>query len=286
MTTDNEELGLDNRTDLDGPEGTFVPEDTNDDEEESKQDKLVTLALDPDDISGSLDRLMQENPKVLNVVNTLIGNKARNKYNPRIQELELELEGLRAQPRLDAVNNMPQEELAERLKDPNFRREYNDTLSIPDVLAQKRQQTAVARRIAETIDQAQDAGLSTSSANSILERLANGEFDTDENGQPISDISVAMSNLNKAIYSEFSVAPKSSNGSVADVSDALDTASPDVSSSSSSSSKSGVSFSIDQVNRMDPMEFERHFPQDDDFNQAVRDGRITGLSPESVAALQ
>ena len=286
MTTDNEELGLDNRTDLDGPEGTFVPEDTNDDEEESKQDKLVTLALDPDDISGSLDRLMQENPKVLNVVNTLIGNKARNKYNPRIQELELELEGLRAQPRLDAVNNMPQDELAERLKDPDFRREYNDTLSIPDVLAQKRQQTAVARRIAETIDQAQDAGLSTSSANSILERLANGEFDTDENGQPISDISVAMSNLNKAIYSEFSVAPKSSNGSVADVSDALDTASPDVSSSSSSSSKSGVSFSIDQVNRMDPMEFERHFPQDDDFNQAVRDGRITGLSPESVAALQ
>jgi len=259
-----------------------IIDETPDEVVEPKQDEVVTLALDPKDISGSLDKLMREQPDVLNVVNSLIGNKARNKYQPRISELELELEAIRAKDNRSFIDNMPADELAENLKSPQFAEQYSQTMSAEDVLTSKRQQTAILNRIGATIDQAQTAGLSTVAANSIMERLSNGEFDTDGDGNMIEDAETAFANLNTAIYAAMRdgtqvVAPSTNRASIADVEATLDEATPDVSSSGSTSS-TGPSYSIDEVNKMNPLEFERVFPNDEDFDNAVKAGRITGLS--------
>ena len=303
MTTDNDNLGFGEPPNLEpeNPNEDIVNVDDNDSGDESsessddKKQEAVTLTLDPNDISGSLDRLMRDEPKVLNVVNTLIGNKARTKYNPRIQELEAELESIRGVQQRSKFEQIPQDELPERMKDPDFARQYSDAMSSEEVLQAKRQAAAVSRRIGSIIDNAQDAGLSTQGANSIFERLQKGEFDHAEDGSPIMDVETAIGNLNSAIYKEMlnqGATPAGSNLDTnnssspdASVSDALDESTPDVSQGGSGTRTGGPTFSIDDINKMDPLTFETHFPNDDDYTNAIKEGRITGLSTEARSAI-
>jgi len=254
---------------------------------EAESQGTVTLEIDPTDVSGSLNRLMGENPEVLNVVNAMIGQKAATKWRPQVSALELEISELRAKDQKRIIGEAPVDDVNERLRtDQQFRQQYDEVMQSDDVLAQQRQQIAVSNQINSSIELATSRGLSYERANALLGKVADGSFDVDGDGNAVS-IDVAMEAFQSALYGE--LMDNASTPPVAAVESApvsteelLDTASPDVSPSGGGGA-GGVQYTKQQIENMDPDEFIINFPNDGDYEQAYKEGRISGFSQEAKA---
>ena len=253
---------------------------------EAEGQGTVTLEIDPNDVSGSLNRLMGENPEVLNVVNAMIGQKAATKWRPQVSALELEVSELRANNSKRIIEQAPVDDVNERLRtDPQFRQQYDEVMESDDVLAQQRQQIAVSNQINNSIELATSRGLSYERANALLGKVADGSFDVDDEGNAVS-IDVAMESFQSALYGELMQNASAPSAPVvetpASTEELLDTASPDVSPSGGSAT-GGVRYTKQDIENMDPDEFIVNFPEDGDYEKAYREGRISGFSQEAKA---
>lgn len=278
------------------PEATSTPVE---EQQQETSANRVTFEFDLDDISGSIRRLQEANPQVANVINSMVGNKAKRQWEPRVQEAKLEAERYRRELELERLKAIPTEERNRRIAtDADFANMVREIEQGPDYEAQMRN-LAATRRIFSTLQDAVDRGLPEEKAEEYLTRISQGEFDKDESGNDL-DFESAMSRLHSSLMDELltsrtaggtgdSSRPPAQLESEAQASSAnaeppppvvRDSASPDI--SSGRSAAGGTTFTVQQIRNMTPDEYLMHFPNDGDYEDAIRQGRIVGLSPEAM----
>ncbi len=261
-------------------------ESTQEIETESQESEgLVNLTIDPDDISGSLVRLMREDPKVLNVINSMVGQKSATKYQPQIDTLQLELEDLRAQQQRKIIEDAPEETVNQRIaRDPQFAAQYNQIMNSDAAIKSRRELQVMQSQIMSDVNLATERGMNYETAQGLLDQLQKGDFDTDVDGNDL-DLSTQALNFRSALFEAMSGSPvvaqskeTPSNNQSQSIEDKLDTASPDVSSTGGTGTTGGPQFTLTQIEQMDPLEFDRNFPDADSYDIAIKEGRISGFS--------
>ena len=218
----------------------------------------------------------------------MVGQKAATKWQPQVSQLELELQELRTKNDQRVLSETPKETITERIaSDPEFARRYSDTVNADSVLAEQRRQQAVANQILADIELATEQGLPFEKAQEIYQGVSEGKFDVDAEGNQV-DENTAFQMFRSTLFSELrssgqsapAATPTEVTAPPVSVEDALDTASPDVGPSGGTST-GGPTFTAVQVAEMNPEELIINFPNDGDMEQAVREGRITGISREA-----
>lgn len=273
------------------PAEEAIPENA---EDQVADDDSYYIRLDKRRLRQEFQRLQEEEKDVANILNTMVGNKAAQKYRPKIDELEAERASLQAQLRQLQYGSMPPDQLKERLlRDPEFARQYHTPTPDPDALRQKH---AVDRAFDQMYSSVEDH-VSPEEMQKFRDAAIGGWYDhqRDENGQPVRALSPVESlAAMQADISRFALAKvKNTAGIVAppEVSAArppvtapptrapaqanprLATASPDLT-PSSGASKGGVRMKLSEYNQLSPPQRIALYPSTEDFERARKSGEI------------
>jgi len=282
---------------LDFVEDVIVaPSDPTPPDNEPQAPSRITFEIDPDDIYGSIRRLTESDPKVANVINSMVGMKARTQYEPKIRETQIQLERLQRERETNLVNSVPEKDRDARAgSDPAFAA-MRDRVRQPDTTSAKEAALSVQRIVNQTLEAAINQGLSPDKAEEFLNKLTSGGYDNDAKGNPIGvESSLAMLNADimttvRSVAPATRAAVPAEGGSQAVVlptatppSPPRDSATPDM--SSSSSGATGPRFTVAEIRVMTPDVFERHFPTEDDYERAIKERRISGISEDVINSL-
>ena len=246
------------------------------------------LRLDRKQLGKEIARLQRDDPEFANVLNSYVGQKARAKYQPRIDELSHEVQSLRHREAGSQFTNLPPEELGKRIAaDPNFARDYAAFASAP-APALANEAVRYRMQFENMLDTALNDGLTSERAESFRQEVASGKYDVDPSGQPITDLSTAMwliqRDLMREVHGATAPAPPTTPTRPNPTQPAVrDTASPDL--TSAARSTTGAKISWDEVKSMTPDRLLDMFPGDDDLNNALRSGRIIGAPAEALEAI-
>ena len=238
--------------------------------EEPSQPERITFEVDPNDIYGSIRSLSEKHPKVANVINSMVGMKARTQYEPKLQEAQLQLARYQRGEDQRVVAAVPEAQRGHKvLTDPKFKAAY-ERVEAPDTFDAQARSLEVQRTVLSLIGSAIDSGLSPDRAEDYLNKLRSGEYDKDAEGNILSfDDSIArlnrdvMSALRTGVSPQAPVTtpqegqPESSPpAQVAPSKPLIDSASPDL--SNSSSGARGQRYTAAEIKNMDPDTFIRH----------------------------
>lgn len=255
----------------------------------------VTFEINPNDIYGSIRKLADSDPKVANVLNSMVGMKARTEYEPRLQKTELELSRLRRELAQRDISAIPEAERAGRIANDPETRQKDDLAKSPDNYPQQQEALRVRGTILSTLEGAINNGLSPERAEEFLKNLQEGTYDKDEQGNILSTED-SLRRLNNDVFKALPrTAPVDNTQQQAPVNTLpaptqqqqappRDSASPDL--SSQSSNIRGQRFTKTEIDRMTPDQFINTFPNDSDYEAAIRDGRVEGISQETVEYLR
>lgn len=278
---------------LDDVEETPVEEtkvdDTPEEKTEDEQPSKISFEIDLEDIPGSLDKLFKEQPKVHNIFNTRVGQKAAAKHQPRIAELEAETQRLNYQIVQTEIAAMPDEAVKEKLgTDPAFRKRHDSLESAPADIAESRRRMQIASTIGTTLDTAVEQGLPYVVGEEILAEAGAGKFDVNEDGTTRSDaeaLSAFTSRVMSAVRSNSApIDPPSSEETKSPSKTVVkDTSSPDMKPGDRVTTNNTGKFTMDQVRSMDPPERLKHWPNDDDWERAIKAGDIQGIDSNTFS---
>lgn len=272
------------------PVGEPAPETP---EGEPAPEKIYTLKRQG--LYQELARLEREDPDFAHVLKSYIGRKAKSQYEPQLTSMQQELEQLRLQTRRDRFSNMSDEAIREKFAtDPQFARDYAEFIHSDDGRLQQQhsqereRQTAVSA-FSTAVDTAIDEGLDPTEAEKLWQSLGAGKYDYDPSGNMLSyaqSLALFQRDLYKAALQAPAPAqsPVQVNGQVAQNGQAPqavqappDNASPDM---SRGGSRPGAltRWTKAQVDAMEPEDFIRHFPAEGDWERAIAEGRVDGLT--------
>ena len=143
-------------------------------------------------------------------------------------------------------------------------------------LESRRTQLRQQQQIAGILDAGLDAGLSSDRVDQFQTDISSGKYDRDANGQPL-DSGQALLILQGDVLREVRglAAP-----AAASVPQKADGASPDMGEGTRPGAVQ-AKWTWAQVNEMNPQERREAFPGDEDFQDALRSGKISGI-PDTV----
>lgn len=279
------EFGLDSSEET--PTEETKVDDTPKEKTEEEQPSKVSFEIDLEDIPGSLDKLFQEQPKVHNIFNSRVGQKAAAKHQPRIAELETENQRLNFEIVQAEIAAMPDEAVKEKLStDPAFRKRHDSLQDAPADIEARQAQQRVAATIADTLDTAVEQGLPTVVGDEILVDVGKGTFDVNSDGtkRTVSEaLSAFTSHVMSAVRKHAAPIETSTDGDTTkSTSKIQDSSSPDMKPSDRVTTNNTGKFTIEQVRLMDPIEKLNHWPNEGDWELAVRNGDISGLASETI----
>ena len=264
-------------------------------------DPTKHVIIPRDDIYGHITRLEREDPAFANVLNTLVGNKARRQYHPRIVTLEEQLAEAQRVTRLNEIQAIPEPERNQRLaNDANFRREYD---AVQQPIPSQAQVLRVQLAIEETFEDALGNGVPEQTVNELRQKLASGAYDAhetlDDSFRALQrDVLNAVGAVNRArpvvpptVQSPAPAAPTSTPASTPAVTPpqavrnpALAAALPDV--GGRASTNGSQRYTKAEIDSMTPDQLLTVFPNEGDWERAVAGGLIDGMSEEALAPYQ
>ena len=259
-------------------QGTEDSQATEVDGSDTTPNQPETYTLSRSNFAKDLADLQQSDPEVANTINAAIGRKAKLKYQPQIDELQLEIEGLRTQIATAKFANISQEDLGPALaKDPTLAGDYAvATRGANNGLEARRTQLRQQQQISGILDVGLDAGLSSERVEQFQTDISSGKYDRDANGQPLNG-DQALLILQGDVLREV-------RGLAAPVAvstpQRADGASPDMGEHTRPGAVQSK-WTWAQINEMTPPERLSAFPGDDDFQNALRSGKISGI-PDDV----
>jgi hypothetical protein len=272
--------------------------------EETAEDHWVRL--DGRNLYQEFARLERENPDAANVLNTLVGRKASRKFDPKIRQLEEELEELRSRNRNLEIRSMKPEDIERRFReDPQFAEAYTRTVHEKPVDPQsKNLEREILSEIDDAIDRAERDGLSPTRVDEYRQAIQfcpvhntnqHGFFDHEfspdtKEWKPVSSPIRAMKLFSQSIAGEAArakapapqaAAPQPVAEAPKPVSEAkkpkpnarLADAAPDLSPSSGGGG-SKTRMSVSEYQQMTPPERQKLFPTMKDYEDARRSGII------------
>jgi len=253
------------------------------------------IRLDRKQLAKEFARIQRDEPEVANVINSLVGQKARAKYQPTIDQLSQELEGIRYQQRSAQYSALTPEEVGQRVTtDPAFARDYATFRQQPTPQATN-DILAVRRNVDQLFDSAVEAGLPIDRIEHYQQQIASGHYDRDASGN-VLDVRDVVPILQRDLFTEVAklsassptatapsavVPPPTPVSTPATAPAVVDSASPDLS-SANRGMNGNSKFTWDEVQAMTPDEQLTYFPGERDIELAIKSGRITGISAESL----
>ena len=263
-------------------------DDSGEEKTEEEQPSKISFEIDPEDIHGSLDKLFQEQPKVHNYFNTRVGQKAAAQHAPRIAELETELQRLNYQVVQTEVGTMSDEDVKEKLgTDPAFRQRHDSLEGAPADIQAREAQQRVKTTIADTLDHAVEQGLPMHIGEEILAEVGKGSFDknTDGTARSTADaLSAFTANVMSAVREHAApVKIPADEDTTKSTSKIKDSSSPDMKPGDRVTTNNLGKFTAEQVTAMTPLEKIEHWPNDGDWERAIRNGDITGIDSNTFS---
>lgn len=145
------------------------------------------LKLDRKSLAQEITRLEREDPEFANVLNSIVGNKAKRKYQPQIEELNANLESTKRELRRREILAMEDKEIDDKFaSDPTFAKEYADIVHRdPDVERARIDLRWQVHEFNEIMASALDYGLSEDKAKEFVQSVGTGKYDRDEDGHQI-----------------------------------------------------------------------------------------------------
>ena len=282
-----EELELSLRTDL-GDEGKGEGEGTepapSPPQTPPSEDESNFLRLDRRSLHQEISRLEREDKEFANAFNISVGNKAKLKYQPTIEEWKIRAEAAEQALRHSQIQSLPKEEQERRIAyDPQFAREWAEALhSQPRDVEQAIEDLRIKSAVENLYDQARSLGLSETTLKSYQDKVTNGSYDDpghwttgflrlqSELMGELAGIQVSKSPSGSATIPATNPAGPGANPKLA-------APGPD---NSRGSGPGTTKWTKEQVDNMNPIEFLRHFPGEDDYENAIRAGLITGYGKD------
>lgn len=265
---------------------------------EAETSSLVDFQFDLNDIHGSIRRLQDQDPKIANVINSMVGEKAKRAWEPKLQQTQLELERLQRQLLEVEVNTIPEAERNQRIaSDSEFAEKVNQLRDQPDFDGRQAQLNTL-QQIYSIVEEASERGLSEETIGTYYEKLREGQFDKDSEGNVLS-FEASLNSFRRALYDEVIESVRGTKATPQEEPQTpqepqapqeparpiiQDSASPDMSGNNSASR--GTKFTLNQIQAMNPDELLLHFPNDGDYERAIINGNIEGVSPETVEILR
>ena len=155
-----------------------TPESTPSDEE------VHFIKLDRRNLQQEIARLEKEDPEFANTFNSYIGNKAKRKYQPQIDELHAQLEANRSELRRREILAMEDKDIDERFaNDPAFAKEYAEIVHRdPNIEASITDKRRMNNALSEVMIFASD-NLPEEKVKEFTKAVAEGKYDRDEDGK-------------------------------------------------------------------------------------------------------
>ncbi|KKK49576.1 hypothetical protein LCGC14_3133660, partial [marine sediment metagenome] len=169
---------------------------------------------------------------------------------------------------------------------PEFRRRYDEVDNAPAVIASREAQRQVLTTINTTLNEAIEQGLPTEIGEQILKDVGEGKFDTDAQGNKVSTadaLSAFTAHTMTAIRKHATQVPPKEEETKTSPKVVRDDASPDMRSGDRNSSKSQGKFTAEEVRQMTPLERLEHWPNDGDWEAAIRAGDISGIESNTFS---
>lgn len=253
-------------------------------ETEQSDDEQHFIKIDKRNLSDEvINQILQSSPEFRNHFNRNAGNRARERYFPRIEEQERQIENLRRELRARDLAAMPQEQVQERFKsDPNFAREYTE------LIHQQPQQAPTTNPAQEALNfiitGALDNGLQPEDLQTFKSNLENGKYEVDEFGTKLtaSEWRVALGIMQRDINDMVGARRQPVANTPEPVSQPAarsDTASPDMSNPGNRGTQRH-SYTLEQVRQMSPDRRLEIWPTEEAYERALSSGEI--LLPDDV----
>ena len=260
-----------------------VDEEKEETQETAPEDNFIRIPVGKDvNTYQEVQRLIRENPEFANAFNQSVGNKAKRQYQPQIDELNTRLQMADNATRRMEIQGMDEEAIEQRFaNDPSFAREYTETVHPQDNSAQL-ENMRVLGTIQNLFSAAVDQGLPEEKVEGYLKDIQAGKYDSVSHAE-------AIGNLQSVIYQDLATLTPSASAKTdipaSQPAQKVDTATPDMS-GNSSSPNTGQTWSFDEIRAMNPEQMVKTFPNDEDYMNAVRAGRITGFSSETMEQIK
>lgn len=165
-------------------------------EDESK----YFIRMDRRKLSQELTRLYQEDPETANVIFSHAGRKTAERYQARMEELEVQRQAAVRELERREILALPDEEIEKRFgSDPAFARKYTEIVHAnPQEAAVQLEINQYRRSINDAVFGAIDYGLPEQEAQSIYQAIGAGYFDRDTTGRQLS-LPESLAYIQKAV---------------------------------------------------------------------------------------
>jgi len=149
--------------------------------DEGGVEELAPITLDPKNLVEDIRRLQRENPDFLKIFNNEVGNAAdrqtRRNFEPKISQLERELDNERHQRRKLEILGMSEKDIEEKFaKDPVFAKEYAELVHYTPQTEDDTPQL-ITMAWEEAVQNAADNGVSKEFIDKVAEKAANGGYE-------------------------------------------------------------------------------------------------------------
>lgn len=167
------------------------------------------LSIDRTKLHTELQRLERDDKEFANALNTLVGRKAARTYQPKIEELQSANVTLNLALRRQQIAAMSEEEVEQRFaSDPQFAREYTEIVhSSPEDLDASARVAQVRVALEEIFDTGYTNGIPPERLEEYRKAVANGYYDRDESGQPMSQVA-SLARIQRDIVNEVMIRNK------------------------------------------------------------------------------
>lgn len=262
--------------------------------EEGTDTQPENFIIPRDKFAETFEELMSRDSDFAREVSTRVGNKAKARYQPQIDERDRRIAHLEAQLKAQEFSKIPDTELTDKLKnDKEFRAEYDRTqeaLKTPETP----QYNPLQEFLSITISEAQAQGFNDEDLEVFKQRIEEGKYFVDETGHEYTaaewrlaagamhrDImeltnarraSRVSNNSSEEIKVKETKAPENQNSLV-------DSPGPVLSTPGSRGSQTHR-YTLAEVKNMTPDEKFRIWPTDEAYERALISGEI--LLPDDV----
>lgn len=160
--------------------------------DEGGAEELAPITIDPANLVEEIRRLQRENPDFLKIFNNEVGNAAdrqnRRNFEPKITQLERQLEQERLQRRKLEILQMSEKDIEDKFaKDPVFAKEYAELVHY-DPAVQDNTPQLIATAWDDAVQYAIDNGVSQEFIDQVATKAAQGGYEASHWSQSLQKV--------------------------------------------------------------------------------------------------
>lgn len=240
---------------------------------------LITIARDK--LGEELERLFSTDSDFAREFSTRVGNKARERYYPQVEEWKSKYEDLIKRQNVEQVRSVPEADLAEKLKDPNFARQYAEAQTYQP--PEQPQLNPAQELLNFWINEAMTKGFTEEDILTIQRNIGEGRYEKDEFGIPLTSptewregMKVLKRDIDSILASKGQQTPPQETTNTPPptppVSQQRDTSGPDISNPGSRGGR--ATFTWEQYQAMNVDQRMKLWPTQADEDAAIARGEI------------